>query len=196
MDDEKGVRWLAGIDGTRAAGEWYARTLGAVDVGYPLAWEHSSVWLRSAGGASPGDRDDPFANFYFGGFGNNWVDRGEAKRYREYYAFPGADLNEIGGRNFIKSTIEWNLPPLRFRRVGTPGFYVTWMRPALFAGGLLTNLDHGPSRRTISNLGGQLDFQLTTLSALDLMFSVGAATAFEDGFAPRREFMISLKVLR
>ncbi len=98
-------------------------------------WAHSSIWLRSAAGASPGPRDDPFANFFFGGFGNNWVDRGEAKRYREYYAFPGADLNEIGGRNFVKSTLEWNLPPLRFRRVGTPGFYVTWMRPAVFAGG-------------------------------------------------------------
>lgn len=196
VDDEKGMHWSVALEGNRAAGQWYGRTRGTVDVGYPLAWAHSSVWLRSAAGTSPGDRDDPFANFFFGGFGNNWVDRGEAKRYREYHAFPGADLNEIGGRNFIKSTFEWNLPPLRFRRLGTPGFYVTWMRPAVFAGGLLTNVDHGPSRRTITNLGGQVDFQVTTLNALDMMFSVGGAAAFEDGHAPRREFMISLKVLR
>jgi hypothetical protein len=29
-----------------------------------------------------GAADDPYANFYFGGFGNNYVDRGKAKRYR------------------------------------------------------------------------------------------------------------------
>ena len=196
VDDEKGIQWSVAVDGNRAAAQWYGRTYGTFDVGYPLAWEHSSVWLRSAAGGSPGRRDEPFSNFFFGGFGNNWVDRGTAKRYREYYSFPGADLNEIGGRNFLKSTLEWNLPPLRFRRIGTPGFYLTWMRPAVFAGGLLTNVEHGPTRRKVTNAGGQLDFQLTILSTLDMMFSVGAAAAFEDGHSPRREFMVSLKVLR
>ena len=196
VDDEKGVRWSATVDGTRAAGEWFPRAYGTFDIGVPLALPHSSVWLRSAAGASPGAREDPFANFFFGGFGNNWVDRGDAKRYRHYYAFPGADLNEIGGRNFLRSTFEWNLPPLRFSRLGTPGFYLTWMRPALFAGGLVTNADHGAFRRTVTDVGGQLDFQLTVLSNLDMMVSVGAATAFEDGFGPRREYMVSLKVLR
>lgn len=196
VDDEKGLRWSVSLDGTQAAGEWFGRTHGTVDVGAPLPLAHSSIWLRSAAGMSPGSRDAPFANFFFGGFGNNWVDRGEAKRYREYYAFPGADLNEIGGRNFLKSTLEWNLPPLRFRRLGTPGFYITWMRPAIFVGGLMTNVDHEDFRRTAANAGAQLDFQLTTLSALDMMLSLGAAVAFEDGFAPRRELMVSFKVLR
>ena len=54
-------------------------------------------------GFSPSDRDEPFANFFFGGFGNNYVDHHDEKRYREYYALPGAELNEIGGRNFVKS---------------------------------------------------------------------------------------------
>ena len=76
------------------------------------------------------DRAQPFANFFFGGFGNNYVDRGEEKRYREYYAFPGAQLNQLGGRNFLKSMVELNLPPWRFRHAGTPGLHGTWMRPA------------------------------------------------------------------
>jgi hypothetical protein len=196
VDDEKGMRWSATVDGNRVAGEWFGRTHGTFDVGVPLPLEHSSVWLRSAAGMSPGARDEPFANFFFGGFGNNWVDRGEAKRYREYYAFPGADLNELGGRNFVKSTLELNLPPLLFRRLGTPGLYFTWMRPAVFVGGLLTNLDHEAFRRRAVNTGAQVDFQLIALSSLDMMLSVGGAVAFEDGFAPRREFMISFKVLR
>jgi hypothetical protein len=196
VDDEKGMRWSVTVDGNRAAGEWFGRTHGTFDFGAPLPIDHSSLWLRSAAGISPGSREEPFANFFFGGFGNNWVDRGEVKRYRQYYAFPGADLNELGGRNFLKSTLEWNLPPLRFRRLGSPGFYVTWMRPALFVGALMTNLDHDAFRRTATNIGGQLDFQLITLSNLDMMLSFGAAAAFEDGFDPRREFMVSLKVLR
>lgn len=196
VDEEKGRKWSVTLDGNRVAGQWFGRTHGTFDIGTLLPLPHSSVWLRSAGGVSPGSRDEPFANFFFGGFGNNWVDRGDEKRYRAYYAFPGADLNEIGGRNFLKSTLEWNLPPLRFRRVGTPGFYLTWMRPAVFVGGLLTNLDNEAFRRRLTNAGGQLDFQLTTLSALDMMLSVGGAVAWEDGHAPRRELMVSFKVLR
>ena len=197
VDDEKGRKWSTTVDGSLVAGSWFTRMRGTFDLGVPLPLEHSSVWLRTAAGFSPGPRDEPFANFFFGGFGNNWIDRGDEKRYRAYYAFPGADLNEIGGRNFVRTTLEWNLPPLRFKRVGTPGAYLTWMRPAVFVGGLLTNLDAGGDvRREAANLGGQLDFQLTTLSTMDMMLSVGGAVAFERDVTPRREFMISFKVLR
>lgn len=196
VDEEKGRTWSVTLDGNHVAGQLFGRTHGTFDIGTPLPLGHSSVWLRSAAGISPGSRDDPFANFFFGGFGNNYVDRGNEKRYRAYYSFPGAELNEVGGRNFLKSTLEWNLPPLRFRRLGSPGFYVTWMRPAVFVGGLATNLDNETFRRVATDVGGQIDFQLTTLSALDMMLSFGAAVAFEDGYSPRREFMVSFKVLR
>ena len=46
------------------------------------------------------------------------------------------------------------------------------------------------------DIGGQLDFRLNMLSTLDLTLSVGGAIAFEEGVSPRREAMISLKVLR
>ena len=69
------------------------------------------------------------------------MDHRTEKRYRLWYSFPGVELNEIGGTTFAKSMLEWNLPPLRFRRAGSPGFYLTWMRPALFASGIATNLD-------------------------------------------------------
>jgi len=66
----------------------------------------------------------------------------------------------------------------------------------VFVGGLVTNLDSAPVRRTITNTGAQLDFRLSALSSLDLTLSVGGAVAFEDGSRPRREAMVSLKVLR
>ena len=109
--------------------------------GHALPIGHSSVWFRQSAGFSPRDRDQPFANFFFGGFGNNYVDHGDEKRYRDYDSLAGAEINEIGGRNFVKSAVEWNLPPWRFARLGTPGFYATWLRPAIFVTGLATNLD-------------------------------------------------------
>ena len=66
---------------------------------------------------------------------------------------------------------EWNLPPVRFSRVGTPGAYLTWARPALFASGLVTNVDSADARRTVMTMGGQLDFRFTILSRLDLTLS-------------------------
>ena len=138
----------------------------------------------------------PFANFYFGGFGNNWVDYRDEKRYREWYSFPGAELNEIAGANFFKSTAEWNLPPWRFQRVGTPGLYAAWLRPAIFVGGLATNMSRPELRHVIADTGGQIDMRIGALSVLELTASVGGAVAFESGHAPRREFMVSLKVLR
>jgi hypothetical protein len=70
------------------------------------------------------------------------------------------------------------------------------MRPALFVTGLATNLDDAVTRRKAVDAGAQLDFRFSALNVLDLTLSVGGAMAFEDGHAPRREAMISLKVLR
>jgi hypothetical protein len=195
VDDETGTRAWAGVEGQVADGAFVPKVLGTYDRGFGLPLGHSAVWVRTAGGFSPTDRTNPFANFFFGGFGNNYVDVRNEKRYREYYALPGADLNEIDGRNFVKATLEWNLPPWRFRRLGTPGFHATWLRPAVFVTGLTTNLDVEAPRRLISG-GAQLDVRLSLLSALDLTLSGGAAVAAESGERPRHELMVSLKILR
>ena len=196
VDDESGRRWSAAATGEYVDGTTVPRVHGTYDHGALLPLLHSSIWLRSAAGFSPRPRDLAFANFYFGGFGNNWVDHNDEKRYRQPYSFPGVGLNEIGGRNFIKSGIEWNAPPWRFRRVGTPGFYATWVRPAVFAGVLSTNVDAPLARRVVSNAGAQGDVRFGALSALELTLSAGGAVAFERGQRPRREAMISLKILR
>ena len=196
VDDEKGRRWSVTLDGNAVAGELFGRSRATFDIGTALPFDHSSLWLRSAVGAAAGPREDPFANFFFGGFGNNWIDHGNEKRYREYYAFPGADLNEVSGRTFVRSTLEWNIPPLRFRGAGRPGFYATWLRPAVFAGVLSTDPETAEFRHVLGNVGAQLDLQITALSTLDMMLSLGGAVAFENGFAPRHEVMISFKVLK
>jgi hypothetical protein len=196
VDDEKGHLWSAVFQTDYVNASLFTRLFGHYDVGWALPAGHSSVWLRTAAGASPQRAGEPFANFYFGGFGNNYVDRGEIKRYREYYAFPGARLNEIAGRNFVRSLVEWELPPFRFSRAGTPGFYLSFLRPALFAGALATNLDQPAIRRTATTAGGQVDLRFTMLSALDLTLSFGAGVRLEHGVPARREAMVSLALLK
>jgi hypothetical protein len=196
VDDEKGQRWSLAVREDAVASSLFTKVRGRYDAGVPLPMGHSSVWFRNAAGFSPQDRREPFANFFFGGFGNNYVDHQDEQRYREYQSLPGLEINEVGGRNFAKSIVEWTVPPVRFSRAGTPGFYLTWMRPSVFASGLVTNLDDRATRRTVTNTGAQLDFRLTALSTLDLTLSIGGAVAFEDGMRPRREAMVSLRVLR
>jgi hypothetical protein len=196
VDVESGTLWTAVTQASVVDSQTFTRLRGTFDRGFAFSAAHASIWFRQAAGFSPHDPGQPFANFFFGGFGNNYVDRGNEKRYRETYSLPGAELNEIGGRNFVKSTIEVNLPPLRFQGLGTPGFYVPWIRPAVFVSGLATNLDDRASQRRVLSGGAQIDVNMSVLSALELMFSVGAGVAVENGRAPRREVMVSLKVLR
>lgn len=74
---------------------------------------------------------------------NNYVDDREVKRYREYSSFPGFEIDQLASQNFAKSIVEWNLPPMRFQSMGTPGFYLTDLRSALFAGALVTDIGDG-----------------------------------------------------
>ena len=196
VDDEKGLTWNIGAGANYVDGDTIPKVVSGLDFGFALPLKHSSIWLRNSAGAAFGDRIDEFANFYFGGFGNNYVDRGSIKRYREYYAMPGFELNEVGGRNFAATMLEWNLPPLRFDRVGSPDFYLSWARPAIFARHLTTNLDDSALRREVQSAGLQIDLRFTILSRMDMTLSFGYARGFGDDLViDQDEFMVSLKIL-
>jgi len=195
VDVEKGFAWSWSLGGTYVRDKVYPQSVHTLDVGTALPLHHSSLWLRAAGGYAPGDRYEPFANFYFGGFGNNWIDYRTEKRYRRYYAFPGFELNEVGGTNFARGMLEWNLPPMRFRRAGTSSLYASWIRPAIFVGGLATNVDSRPDRRVVGNVGAQVDLRMNLLTRSTLTFSVGYALGFEDRKRTMDQWMFSLKIL-
>lgn len=203
VDYEKGWQWSLGAaeNGARfarggdAAWRGFPSATGTLDFGFPLPIRNSSLWLRNAAGLSPGDPDEPFANFYFGGFGNNRLDYQEPKRYRDPESFPGAELNSIAGRNYVKTLLDWNLPPVRFRRAGILALYATWLRASLFTSGLVTDLDGAAPRRTTGNVGAQADLRFQLLTQQPLTLSFGYARAAARGAASRDEWMVSLKLL-
>jgi len=195
VDIEKGIRWSLSLDANYVNTDFYTRGVAELDLGFLTPIDHSSIWLRGSAGYSRGDRDDSFASFYFGGFGNNYVDHLEVKRYRDTERFPGFEIDEVSGTNFTRLMTEWTLPPVKFRRVGLPQFYCTWARPALFATGLITNLDNGDFTRRAGNVGGQVDFRLVIFCTLESTLSIGGAAAKEEGRGVQTEFLISLKIL-
>ena len=195
VDYEKGVGWKLVSTNTYVSEKIFPKIHTNFDFGFPFLMNHSSLWFRTSAGYGDGGRFEPFANFFFGGFGNNYVDYQTEKRYRHYYSFPGVELNEIGGTNYVKTMLEWSLPPFRFRHLGNPSLYATWARMALFTSGIVTNIDDELYDNELLNAGAQLDIRLTFLSHLNLTFSTGYARAFEKGYRPSDEFMFSVKIL-
>ncbi len=195
VDDEKGVLWQLAFRNNLIPGKTLPRLYGTYDYGFLTPLHNSPIWIRSAAGYSVGPRNEPFANFYFGGFGNNWVDHQDISRYRDYYSFPGLQLQQVGTRSFGKTTVEWNLPPVHFRKLGVSYLYCNWARLSLFSSGLLTEPVRAVSRTLYGNGGAQLDFRIVPFSFLNSTFSLGYAVARGTRQTRGSEVMVSLKLL-
>jgi hypothetical protein len=196
IDYELGTTWDVTVRGNYVQQALYPRVSLDASRGFPLPLDHSSVWLRvSAGAALAGDRDDPFANFFFGGFGNNWVDYRAIRQFRNTESFPGLDINAVGGANYGRAQVEWMLPPLRFRRAGIPSFYVRWAGLSFFATGLTTDVDDAAVRGELVSVGAQLDVRLVTLSHLNSTLSFGYASAWGRDLPRDDALMFSFKIM-
>jgi hypothetical protein len=196
VDDEKGLAWSAVASAEHANGETIPKFWAGLDFGLPLPFNHASIWSRSAVGAANGDRDDPLANFFFGGFKNNYVDSGRAiQRYRQYLSFPGFDIDEIGGRSFARQMVEVNLPPIVFANVGTPALHATWLRASVFGAALWTEPQDSGLRQRYNSVGAQADLRFSVLHWYDMTLSFGYAVGYRGSKRAGDEWMVSLKVM-
>ena len=105
------------------------------------------------------------------------------------------EINEVSGATYGKAQVEWNSPPLRFRKVGIPSAYLRWASLTAFASGLTTDFDNGDARRTYVNAGAQADLRLITISQFESTFSVGFATAAGKHIPPSSALMVSFKLM-
>jgi hypothetical protein len=196
VDHEKGIQWraLADLDYSPNESLAFPKVYGGVDYGVPLPLANSSFWLYGSGGLAWGEPLHPLASFYFGSFRNNYVDNRPEKRYREMESFPGFSIDEIAARRFAKLSAEVNLPPIRFAEVGTPALFLSYIRPAAFAGAMATTAPDG-SGHHYYDVGAQLDLNFTVALRLPMVFSVGAAGGWADGHYRKTEWLASLKIL-
>ena len=195
VDYERGLVWNLAYDDDISDGGNYPKARGGFGVGVPVGANHSSVWFYGAGGIAGGASSNPLGSFYLGAFGNNYVDDGEVKRYRDWDSFPGFDIDAVTARGFAKGLVEWNLPPLRFANIGRPSLFLSSLRPALFAGVMEVEQPGGAPGRTLESLGGQVDLNFTAALRLPMTLSFGAAEGLERGQPGHTELMVSLKIL-
>ena len=194
VDHEKGIAFRTTVGLDHADGDSFPRIIGELDYGVPLPWSNSSAWVYASAGAVAGHKDSPLGSLYFGSFRNNYVDNRPEKRYRELESFPGFEIDQLSARRFAKLVGEVNLPPVRFAEVGTPAIYLSYARPALFAGTMLTHDALGKNHDYMT-FGGQVDFAFTVAMRLPMVFSLGAARGFADGKSEKTELMASLKIM-
>ncbi len=194
VDYEAGYRANLAVLGNYAKDEFFPQIHGGFDFGFALPWNHTSLWLYNAAGASGGDSGNALDYYYFGSFGNNYVDDGEVKRYRDFDSFPGFAIDEVSARNFLKSVLEFNLPPIRFDDVGSPGFYLSSARTSLFGG--ILGVDPGAKDGyALEDAGFQMDWNFSVAVRLPMTLSIGDAVGIRSGRVERNEIMVSLKIL-
>jgi len=194
VDHEKGIEWRVLGDLDYAQGRAFPKLYGGINYGLPLPFPNSSVWVYAHAGTAGGRRSSPLAAFYFGAFRNNYVDDRPEKRYREMESFPGFSIDEIAARRFARLTSEVNLPPIRFAEIGTPAFFLSYVRPAVF-GGFMATEEPDRTSHHYADLGTQLDLNFTIAMRLPMIFSVGAASGWRDGHYRKTEWLASLKIL-
>ena len=196
VEEEVGASWSAAVRSNLVNGALYPRLNLEASKGFLLPLDHSSLWFRgAAGSALSGDRTQPFARSYFGGFANNWVDHRDIKQFRDAGSFPGLAINEVGGSTYAKAQVEWVSPPVRFQSIGVPSAYLRWANLSLFANGLVTDVHDTAERRAFASAGAQVNLRLVTMSWIDSTISLGYAAAQGDGVPLNRAFMLSLKLM-
>jgi len=194
VEDEDGYRLSANFKSDYTDNALFAKVRAGFDYGVALPWNHSSAWLYTSAGFAAGDKNNAIDYFYFGSFGNNYVDDREVQRYRDYESFPGFGIDDISARSFVKSTAEFNFPPIRFEDAGSDGAYLSSMRSAVFAGAMLADPGN-EGARALEDVGFQMDWNFTIAVRLPMTLSIGDAAGFERGRAHQNEVMVSLKIL-
>ena len=193
IEPEQGYDWNVFAFTSFAKQTFYPQLINNFDLGFLLPLRNSSLWFRTSAGQSFGESDKTNSYFYFGGFGNNYIDYRSAQQYREMSSFPGVTIDEISALNYGKVTAEVNFKPIRFRKAGLKGLYSTYARFTIFGMGMFTNLYNTQPQKNFFSSGVQLDLEIVLFSLLKSTFSVGFARAYSP-LSPKDQFMVSLKL--
>ena len=86
----------------------------AYDRYFTWGFPHNSLHLKISAGWRHTKANLAIGKFYFGGFGNRYLETVPVKQYRKVFRFPGIPIYNLPTDRFLKIMVEHNLPPLRF----------------------------------------------------------------------------------
>lgn len=196
IDDEKGYKMSFSLSSYYAGNRFFPYLSSSRDFGFLVPGiRNTSFWIRNILGQSFGRRGDALSGFYLGGFRNNYVDWREARQYRTDLAFPGADIDQIRAKQYMRTMLELNTRPIRLRNFGTTWMYPTHMYTSFFVTHLGTDLLRKADIRNLFNLGFQTDLELVLFSYMKSTWSAGYARVFEKNHPAMGQWMFSLKLL-
>jgi hypothetical protein len=163
-------------------------------------WDNYSKWLADhntfhfqlAGGYHYDNPDLIQARFYFGGFGNRYVENVDVKQYRKLFRFPGLPIYSLAADRFVKVIFENNLPPLRFANAAIGSHLINHVDASIYSQALFMNSDQGDKW---IDLGAQVNFVMKHWFNLETTFSTGIAKAWGKNSSDWEWFM-SLKLLK
>lgn len=193
---ERGI--VAGADASAylVNGKLYPSVNGNLELGINMPFiRNTCLWLRNNIGQNFGDAGTVFGNTYFGGFGNNWVDYREPNQYRKLTTMPGAPIDDISARSYLKSTAELGLRPVRYKNLGLLNLYPTYTQLNLFSSALMADPWGSGERRAYFDFGAQLNTEMVLFKYLKTNFSIGYARVCYPGKVWSDDWMLSLKLL-
>lgn len=155
-------------------------------------WPHNVLHLKLAAGYLHTRDNLAIGKFYFGGFGNRYLENKEVKQFRDPFRFPGIPIYSVAAEGFGKVMVEHNLPPLRFNDVRLGLHFLSHLDASWFVQGLL--LKSNQENKWV-NVGGQINFVFNHWYNLETTFSAGVAQAWSSQTSSR-EWFVSFKLLR
>ncbi len=139
---------------------------------------HNVFHLQLAGGWRHTGKTGALTNFYFGGFGNQYIDPELAEQYRKVFRFPGVPIYDLTNDEFIKVGFENKLPPCRFTNFHLGPHTFTSMDLTIFNQYLFFSPEMFDRW---ANIGTQLNIKLKHWYNIESTLSFGIAQAWNKG---------------
>lgn len=154
--------------------------------------DHNTLHLKLAGGYHFDNPDLIQARFYFGGFGNRYVENVDVKQFRKVFRFPGIPIYSLSADRFVKVMFENNLPPLRFGSANIGSHLVNHLDASIYSQAMYAHSEQG---NYWINLGTQINFVIKHWFNLESTVSAGIAKAWGEN-SNDWEWFMSLKLLK
>jgi hypothetical protein len=151
---------------------------------------HNVGRIQLAGGISGGDELSE-GRFYFGGFGNRYIDNEPQFKYREIESLAGLSYRKYIAKNFIKFGLENLFPPLDIG-IAIGDQYLSKMSLSVFSQFLYAQNEK--ESENYMNTGMQINFHMNNFYVLESTLSLGYAHAWDESDNEFDEFFISLKL--
>ena len=195
IDAEKGVKWGFTIMTYHVDPKNFQHVGGVhgeCAIYTTWGWPHNTVHFKVDAGIRHTRNTMAIGWFYFGGFGNRYLENEDVNQFRKTFRFPGIPIYDLPANRFLKTLIEQKLPPLRFGNAYIQHHCLNYTDLSVFTQALATKLKW---QSLWLNAGAQVNLHFRHWYNLESTLSFGIAKAWNVNQSSW-EWFISFKPLR